>query len=98
CRFAEDTFDAKGKGTEKLPSTASHDAPREAGLAARCRHLLKPGTTPAQLPAEATRLTDHQAAQQLNEARGPVIPARCPMPQLLPSFTPKPLLESTSVC
>lgn len=31
--------------------------------------FLKPGITLAQLQAEATRLTDNEAAQQLNQAR-----------------------------
>jgi hypothetical protein len=53
--FAEDTIDAKGKVKKRYP----HDPDT----------FLKPGITLAQLQAEATRLTDNDAAQQLNEAR-----------------------------
>ncbi|MGH8628384.1 MAG: hypothetical protein ACREYC_24995 [Gammaproteobacteria bacterium] len=38
----------------------------------RAETFLKPGITLTRLQAEATRLTDNQAAQQLNEARGPL--------------------------
>ena len=74
--FAEDTIDAKGKVKKRYPQRlVMTPLEKLASLLEKLASLpdpdtfLKPGITLAQLQAEATRLTDNDAAQQLNEAR-----------------------------
>ena len=72
CLFAEDTIDAKGKIKKSYPQRLVMTPLEKLASLPDAETFLKPGITLAQLQAAATRLTDNQAAQQLNEARGPL--------------------------
>jgi hypothetical protein len=76
--FAEDTIDAKGKVKKRYPQRLVMTPLEKLASLAHPDTFLKPGITLAQLQAEATRLTDNQAAQQLNEARGAAVSIRPP--------------------
>ena len=69
CLFAEDTIDAKGKVKKRYPQRLVMTPLEKLASLPDPDTFLKPGITLAQLQAEATRLTDNDAAQQLNEAR-----------------------------
>ena len=69
CLFAEDTIDAKGKIKKRYPQRLVMTPLEKLASLPDPDTFLKPGITLAQLQAEATRLTDNDAAQQLNEAR-----------------------------
>jgi transposase InsO family protein len=69
CLFAEDTIDATGKVKKSYPQRLVMTPLEKLASLPDLDTFLKPGITLAQLQAEATRLTDNDAAQQLNEAR-----------------------------
>ena len=69
CLFAEDTIDATGKVKKRYPQRLVMTPLEKLASLPDPDTFLKPGITLAQLQAEATRLTDNDAAQQLNEAR-----------------------------
>jgi hypothetical protein len=69
CMFAEDTIDAKGKVKKRYPQRLVMTPLEKLASLPDPDTFLKPGITLAQLQDEATRLTDNDAAQQLNEAR-----------------------------
>ena len=69
CLFAEDTIDATGKVKKSYPQRLVMTPLEKLASLPDPDTFLKPGITLAQLQAEATRLTDNDAAQQLNEAR-----------------------------
>jgi hypothetical protein len=69
CLFAEDTVDAKGKVKKRYPQRLVMTPLEKLASLPNADAFLKPGITLAQLQAEAKRLTDNEAAQQLNQAR-----------------------------
>jgi transposase InsO family protein len=68
CLFAEDTLDAKGKIKKTYPQRLVMTPLEKLASLPHADAFLKPGNL-ARLQAEATRLTDNEAAQQLNQAR-----------------------------
>ncbi len=69
CLFAEDTVDAKGKVHKHYPQLLVSTPFEKLASLPNTGTFLKPGLTLEQLKAEAHRMTDHQAAERLNEAR-----------------------------
>jgi transposase InsO family protein len=69
CLFAEDTVDAKGKVKKRYPQRLVMTPLEKLASLPNAAAFLKPGITLTQLQAEAKRLTDNEAAQQLNQAR-----------------------------
>jgi hypothetical protein len=69
CLFAENPLDAKGKIKKTYPQRLVMTPLEKLASLPHADAFLKPGITLAQLQAEATRLTDNEAAQQLNQAR-----------------------------
>ena len=95
CMFAEDTVDAKGKVKKRYPQRLVMTPLEKLASLPDPDTFLKPGITLAQLQAEATRLTDNDAAQQLNEARQRLFQPSTTDPSAVPDDSP-PLLRSDS--
>ena len=69
CLFAEDTVDGKGKVKKRYPQKLVMTPLEKLTSLPDAESFLKPSTTLNRLKTAATRLTDNQAAQHLNEAR-----------------------------
>lgn len=69
CLFAEDTLDAKGKLTKRYPQKLVMTPFEKLSTLANPADFLKPGITLEGLRAEATRMSDNEAAARLNRAR-----------------------------
>jgi transposase InsO family protein len=69
CLFAEEVVDAKGKVTKRYPQRLVMTPLEKLASLPRAASFLRPGVTLDQLQTEAKRLTDNEAARQLNEAR-----------------------------
>lgn len=69
CLFAEDVVNAKGKVTKRYPQRLVMTPLEKLASLPEPESFLKPGLSLDQLQTEAKRLTDNEAACQLNEAR-----------------------------
>ena len=69
CLFAKDTVDGKGKVKKRYPQKLVMTPLEKLTSLPDAESSFNAGTTLNQLKAAATRLTDNQAAQHLNEAR-----------------------------
>jgi transposase InsO family protein len=69
CLFAEDVVNAKGKVTKRYPQRLVMTPLEKLATLPEAPSFLKPGLTLEQIQTEAKRLTDNEAARQLNEAR-----------------------------
>ena len=81
CLFAENVLDAKGKRKKRYPQRLVITPPEKLASLPDTDSVLKPGVTLAQLQTEATRLTDNEAAQQLNEAKRRLFQSIHPRPK-----------------
>lgn len=69
CLFAEDTVDATGKVKKRYPQRLVMTPLEKLTSIPEANQFLKPGITLTQLKRAANRLTDNDAARQLNQAR-----------------------------
>ena len=69
CLFAETITDAKGRQRKRYPYKLMMTPYEKLKSLPNAEAFLKPGITFAQLDAQATALTDNDAAQRLNDAR-----------------------------
>ena len=69
CLFAEEVVDAKGKVKKRYPQRLVMTPLEKLASLPKAESFLKPGTTLSQLQTKAKRLTDNEAARQLNDAR-----------------------------
>ena len=81
CLFAENVLDAKGKRKKRYPQRLVMTPLEKLASLPDTDSFLKPGVTLAQLQTEATRLTDNEAAQQLNEAKRRLFQSIHPRPK-----------------
>lgn len=69
CLFAEEIVDAKGKRRKRYPHRGVMTPLEKLASLPQVERFLKPGVTLEQLQHQAVRISDNQAAQQLNQAR-----------------------------
>lgn len=69
CLFAETSTDAKGRQRKRYPYQLMMTAYEKLQSLPKAESFLKPGITFAQLDAQATAVSDNDAAQRLNDAR-----------------------------
>ena len=69
CLFSEDVVDAKGKVKKRYPQRLVMTPLEKLVSLPDAESFLKAGITLEQLQTEAKRLTDNEAARQLNDAR-----------------------------
>jgi transposase InsO family protein len=69
CLFAETITDAKGRQRKRYPYKLMRTPYEKLKSLLTAEQCLKPGITIAQLDAQATAVSDNDAAQRLNDAR-----------------------------
>jgi len=69
CLFAETITDAKGRQRKRYPYKLMMTPYEKLKSLHQAEQFLKPGITFAQLDAQATTMTDNEAAQRMNNAR-----------------------------
>jgi transposase InsO family protein len=69
CLFAEIITDAKGRQRKRYPYTLMMTPYEKFKSLDNAKQFLKPGITFEQLDAQATAMSDNEAAQRLNDAR-----------------------------
>ena len=69
CLFAETITDAKGRQRKRYPYKLMMTPYEKLKSLPKTEQFLQPGITFAQLDAQATAVSDNDAAQRLNDAR-----------------------------
>ena len=69
CLFAETITDAKGRSRKRYPYKLMMTPYEKLKSLHQAQQFLKPGITFQQLDAQASAISDNEAARRLNEAR-----------------------------